>query len=108
MLVTSYDGRPIKIEGNPDHPSSRGGTDLFDQAAILALYDPDRAQSVQYMGSPRSWEAFVAALERLDLDYRIIAGTHSPRTAGPEDVKRALAAKPAEQGEPSFAGRIGT
>lgn len=42
-------------------------------------------------------EAFAAALEKLDLDYRIIAGTHSPRTAGPEDVKTALSRKPVEE-----------
>ncbi|MEE4217126.1 MAG: MBL fold metallo-hydrolase [Xanthomonadales bacterium] len=42
-------------------------------------------------------EAFAAALEKLDLDYSIIAGTHSPRTAGPEDVKTALQRKPVEE-----------
>lgn len=49
-------------------------------------------------------EAFAAALERLDLDYRIIAGTHSPRTAGPDDVKAALARKPATEGKQAFGG----
>lgn len=42
LLVTCYDGRPVKVEGNPEHPGSRGGTDSFSQAATLALYDPDR------------------------------------------------------------------
>ena len=44
LLVRSSDGRPTKIEGNPDHPDSNGGTDLYAQASILGLYDPDRAQ----------------------------------------------------------------
>ncbi|MEM6329177.1 MAG: TAT-variant-translocated molybdopterin oxidoreductase [Planctomycetota bacterium] len=45
LLVTCYDGRPIKVEGNPEHPSSLGGTDSYSQALTLSLYDPDR-QSV--------------------------------------------------------------
>ena len=46
LLVTSVDGRPVKIEGNPDHPASRGATDAIAQAALLELYDPDRSQNV--------------------------------------------------------------
>lgn len=42
LLVKSQDGRPVKVEGNPDHPDSNGGTNLFAQAFILGLYDPDR------------------------------------------------------------------
>ncbi len=44
LVVKSHDGRPIKVEGNPLHPDSSGGTDRFAQASILDLYDPDRAQ----------------------------------------------------------------
>ena len=46
LWVTTVDGRPIKIEGNPHHPQSLGATDVFAQAAILQLYDPDRSRSV--------------------------------------------------------------
>ena len=51
LLVKSNDGRPTKIEGNPDHPDSNGGTDLFAQASILGLYDPNRAQRFTSKGS---------------------------------------------------------
>jgi molybdopterin-containing oxidoreductase family iron-sulfur binding subunit len=44
LLVKSYDGRPIKVEGNAQFPGGNGGTDRFAQASILNLYDPDRAQ----------------------------------------------------------------
>ena len=43
IVVESHEGRPTKIEGNPDHPSSNGATDLWTQAAIFELYDPDRS-----------------------------------------------------------------
>ena len=44
LVVTNVDGRPIKIEGNANHPGGRGGTDVYAQASILGLYDPDRAR----------------------------------------------------------------
>src|SRR5881628_29872 len=40
LIATTVDGRPIKLEGNPLHPASRGATDTFTQASILDLYDP--------------------------------------------------------------------
>ena len=62
VLVESHLGRPTKIEGNDQHPASLGGTDIFTQASILGMYDPDRSQSVVSMGDQRSWQAFVSAI----------------------------------------------
>jgi MoCo/4Fe-4S cofactor protein with predicted Tat translocation signal len=62
LLVESHMGRPTKIEGNDQHPASLGGTDIFAQASILGMYDPDRSQSVTSMGDQRSWQAFLTAI----------------------------------------------
>ena len=62
VLVESHLGRPTKIEGNDQHPASLGGTDIFAQASILGLYDPDRSQSVMSMGDQRSWQGFLSAI----------------------------------------------
>ena len=61
ILVTTRDGRPIKIEGNPQHPWSRGGTDIFGQACVLGLYDPQRSAGVRFSTRPSSWQAFGGA-----------------------------------------------
>jgi MoCo/4Fe-4S cofactor protein with predicted Tat translocation signal len=53
LLVESHEGRPTHITGNPDHPSSAGGTDPIVQASVLNLYDPHRAQTVNRMGEIR-------------------------------------------------------
>jgi MoCo/4Fe-4S cofactor protein with predicted Tat translocation signal len=63
VLVESHMYRPTKIEGNPGHPASLGGTDIYAQASILDLYDPDRAQDVTYLGDIRSWNAFMEAVK---------------------------------------------
>ncbi len=63
ILVESHMGRPTKIEGNPDHPASGGTSDLFTQASILDLYDPDRAQTPQNLTRIRSWGAFGDEME---------------------------------------------
>jgi Fe-S-cluster-containing dehydrogenase component len=58
LIVTSYEGRPTKIEGNPSHPASLGATTIWAQADVLDLYDPDRAQTVTTGGAIKTREDF--------------------------------------------------
>ena len=60
VLVESHDGRPTKIEGNPDHPASLGATTAWQQASVLGLYDPDRARAVRGPKGASTWDAVVA------------------------------------------------
>jgi molybdopterin-containing oxidoreductase family iron-sulfur binding subunit len=74
LLVESHEGRPTKIEGNPDHPSSLGSTDVFAQASILNLYDPDRAQTVTKAGEIQTWSQFLDAAQALAATLRTTRG----------------------------------
>ncbi len=101
VLAESHEGRPTKIEPNPEHPATRGGTDVFSQAAILSLYDPDRAQAVKFLDEIRPWGQFITAIqeemaaqrERQGAGLRLLTGAViSPTLAG--QIADLLAAYP--------------
>ncbi|MBZ5631810.1 MAG: TAT-variant-translocated molybdopterin oxidoreductase [Acidobacteriia bacterium] len=79
IVVQTYEGRPSKIEGNPDHPSSLGAATALAQASVLGVYDPDRSKMVLEGGKESSWEKFEAAVKGLSLGdgsgLRFLSGT---------------------------------
>jgi len=114
VLVESHMGRPTKIEGNPEHPASLGATDARTQAAILTLYDPDRAQTITYRGDVRPWGGFLGAMQlamtaqraKQGAGLRILTGTITSPTLADQlaALLRELPAAKWHQWEP--AGRI--
>ncbi|HKV64598.1 MAG TPA: TAT-variant-translocated molybdopterin oxidoreductase [Candidatus Acidoferrum sp.] len=88
LLVESHEGRPTKVEGNPDHPSSLGASNVFAQASVLNLYDPDRAQTVTKYGEIQTWSLFVESAQAIaagikatnGAGFRILTGIISSPT----------------------------
>ena len=92
ILVESNTGRPTKVEGNPQHPASLGATDLFAQASILSIYDPDRSQTITKLGQIRTWPVFSDELHARVQTSRAIGG-EGFRFLTPTVTSPALAAK---------------
>jgi molybdopterin-containing oxidoreductase family iron-sulfur binding subunit len=84
LLVESHEGRPTKIEGNPDHPAVMGSTDVFAQASILDLYDPDRSPSILFAGEIRPFSSFLAAMQAP------LAGQRASKGAGMRILTRTI------------------
>jgi MoCo/4Fe-4S cofactor protein with predicted Tat translocation signal len=101
LLVESHEGRPTKIEGNPDHPSSLGASNVFAQASVLNLYDPDRAQTVTKFGEIQTWSLFVESAQALAAEmkgdngagFRILTGIVTSPTLAAQ-IQSLLAAFP--------------
>ncbi|HTX40655.1 MAG TPA: TAT-variant-translocated molybdopterin oxidoreductase [Acidobacteriaceae bacterium] len=73
-LIKTEAYRPIKVEGNPEHPYNQGGTDPITQATLLDMYDPDRSQHVLNRGETRPWISFVAEFRAMLADKKASGG----------------------------------
>ena len=74
VLVESHMGRPTKVEGNPGHPASLGATDVFCQASVLGLYDPDRSTTLKHFGEITSWSAFFGQFREMVTEWKAKGG----------------------------------
>jgi len=91
VLGKTLAGRPIKLEGNPDHPVSGGATDAFTQAALLGLYDPARSQAPRRNGRPVTWDLFARAAGDLAAIFDRTAGRGLRLLTGPVSSPTMLA-----------------
>lgn len=93
LLVTTHEGRPTKIEGNPQHPTSLGGTDGYSQASILDLYDPDRSPA-----PARKAEGGLSDMTFADFDTAFVA--LAKQAEGTRGAKLRVLAEPSQS--PTF------
>jgi MoCo/4Fe-4S cofactor protein with predicted Tat translocation signal len=112
VLVKSDQYRPIKVDGNPEHPYNQGSSDVFTQGTLLDLYDPDRSIRVTYMGEARQWTEFAEALRHAATEskdgtgiYFLSAAITSPTLARQwSEVQKAYPNAKLVQYEPAIAG----
>ena len=101
LLAESHEGRPTKVEGNPEHPASLGGATAVAQASVLGLYDPDRLKVPTKLGILDTWPHLVAELQAAakaqkqieGAGLRILTETVTSPTLGAQ-MKALLAAFP--------------
>ncbi len=91
VLVETHEGRPTKIEGNPQHPASLGATDVFMQAELLTLYDPERSQAVMHDGQISTWDIFLGELSAVRGDGLRILTPHETSPTLLNQIARLLA-----------------
>jgi len=112
VLVKSDQFRPIKVDGNPEHPYNLGGSDPYTQGTLLQLYDPDRSKHVSFRGEDREWAELILELREAVVEskdgtgiYFLSSAVTSPTLA--RQVKEAQTKFPKAQFvqyEPAIAG----
>ena len=119
VLAKTSAARPIKLDGNPEHPAFRGGSTPFMQAAILDLYDPDRSQGPLMAGHPASWADFDGQMVKWRAAWRQSRGAGLRILIGPTtsptllrqiaELKAALPAARVHLFDPlsGYAGEVG-
>ncbi len=100
LLVESHLGRPTKIEGNNLHPASIGGTDVYAQASLLGMYDPDRAQAITHLGDVESWSSFVSGIRGSLMVQKSLGG------AGMRVLTPTISLADAQRADGSLAGNV--
>jgi MoCo/4Fe-4S cofactor protein with predicted Tat translocation signal len=83
LLAESHEGRPTKVEGNPEHPASAGATTALAQASVLGLYDPDRSQTTTYLGRISTWSELTRQLQAAMSAQNALAGAGLRLLTGP-------------------------
>jgi Fe-S-cluster-containing dehydrogenase component/anaerobic selenocysteine-containing dehydrogenase len=102
VLVETHEGRPTKIEGNPQHPASLGTSDVFMQAELLTLFDPERSAAVMNRGQISTWEILLGHLAAAAQEWKTNGGAglrlltrHETSPTFLDQVRRLLAKYPA-------------